>query len=46
MHDEWTRRGFMAAGALGGLGFLSRLPRLSAEEAKLDPGMVRFLPEI
>ena len=36
----------MAAGALGGLGFLSHLPRLSAEEAKVDPGMVRFLPEI
>lgn len=37
MNGDWTRREFMAAGALGGLGFLSRLPRLSAEEVKVDP---------
>ncbi|MFD0895005.1 hypothetical protein ACFQ5Q_15355 [Luteolibacter ambystomatis] len=49
---DWTRRGFVSAttrGALlgaGSLGFLSRLPLVSAEEAKVDPRMVRFLPEI
>jgi hypothetical protein len=47
MTDLWTRRNLLAtASAAGGLGFLSRLPRLSAAEAKVDPGMVRFLPEI
>jgi len=30
----------------GGLEFLSRLPAVSAAEAKLDHSMVRFLPEI
>src|SRR5882762_4829386 len=48
-----TRRRFLktsaAAGALfglGDLGFLSRLPRVSAAEAQLGPGAVRFSPEI
>jgi hypothetical protein len=38
-----------AAGALfglGDLGFLSRLPRVSAAEAKVATGIVRFSPEI
>lgn len=46
MNHDWTRRGFMAAGTLGGLGFLSRLPVVTAAEAKLDPAAVRFRPEI
>src|ERR1051325_5431460 len=33
-------------GALGELGFLSRLPVVCADEAKLDPKVVRFHPEI
>jgi hypothetical protein len=33
-------------GAVGEFGFLSRLPRVSAAEAKLDPKVVRFHPEI
>src|SRR5438093_5833920 len=48
-----TRRTFLkksaAAGALMGLGdlsFLSRLPRVSAAEAKLEANVVRFDPEI
>lgn len=32
--------------ALGQLGFLSRLPSVSAEEAKMPPHLVRFHPEI
>ena len=44
------RRSFLkAAGAftaLGDLGFLSRLPAVSAEDAALDPHFVRFHPEI
>ncbi len=45
------RRHFIAAAAgtlagLGNLDFLSRLPRVSAAEAGMDPGMVRFLPEM
>lgn len=47
MNTEWTRRGFLATTVgTGALGFLSQLPRVSAEEAKLDPAMVRFRPEI
>src|SRR6266571_2907405 len=53
MNFQPTRRRFLkaaaAAGAafgLGDLSFLSRLPRLSAEETKLDPKAVRFHPEI
>ncbi len=52
MKTDWTRRDFLATttqsallGA-GGLGFLSRLPGVSAAEATLDPAMVRFRPEI
>jgi hypothetical protein len=48
-----TRRRFLgrAAGAgvligLGDLGFLSSLPPVSAQEAKLDPQVVRFHPDI
>src|SRR5882672_4843487 len=48
-----TRRGFLktsaATGALlglGDLGFLSRLPRVSAAEASVAPGVVRFNPDI
>jgi hypothetical protein len=35
-----------AALGVGGLGFLSHLPRVSAEEARPQPDMVRFGPEI
>ncbi len=38
-----TRAGLLGA---GGLEFLSRLPAVSAAEAKVDPSVVRFLPEI
>src|SRR6266404_3136859 len=48
-----TRRHFLktaaSAGAFYGLGdlsFLSRLPRVSAQEAKLDPNVVQFHPDI
>ncbi|MFL5340093.1 MAG: hypothetical protein ACJ8F7_08070 [Gemmataceae bacterium] len=47
-----TRRGFLqtAAGAsllgLGDLGFLSTLPRVSADDARLDPKLVRIQPDI
>ncbi len=37
-----TRGVLLGAGALSGL---SRLPSVSAEEAKLDPAKIRFLPE-
>lgn len=35
-----------ALAALGDLGFLAQLPRVSADEATLDPQRVRFHPEI
>src|SRR5256885_17256572 len=48
-----TRRRFLksaavtgAAFGLGNLSFLSRLPRISAAEAQLDPKIVRFHPDI
>ena len=48
-----TRRHFLktaaatgAAFGLGDLSFLSRLPRVSAQEAKLDPNVVQFHPDI
>lgn len=48
-----TRRRFLHTSAatglawgLGDLGFLSRLPSVSAEEAKTDPRIVRFQPDI
>ena len=48
-----TRRGFLktaaftgAAVGLGDLSFLSRLPRVSAQEAKLDPKIVQFHPDL
>ena len=48
-----TRRRFLktsAAGTtslgLGGLGFMSRLPRVSAAEASIEPKFVQFRPEI
>ena len=51
---QTSRRRFLATtatgtGALFGLGdlsFLSRLPRVSADEAKLDPNVVRLQPDI
>src|SRR2546426_11391932 len=53
MNDLPTRRRFLktaaTTGALCGLGdlsFLAHLPRLSAQEAKLDPKIVQFGPEI
>ena len=46
MTGDFTRREFFATGALGGLGFLAGLPHVSAQEAKLDPSIVRFRPEI
>jgi hypothetical protein len=48
-----TRRQFLKTAAitgsafgLGDLGFLARLPRVSAAEAQLDPKVVRFGPDI
>src|SRR2546430_17663557 len=48
-----TRRRFLKSAAvagsalgLGDLSFLSRLPRISAAEAQLDPKIVRFHPDI
>lgn len=41
-----TAAGSGALAALGDLGFLAGLPSVSAAEAKLPPGMVRFDPEI
>ena len=53
MNPVLPRRSFLktaaATGAflgLGNLGLLSRLPRVSAAEAKLDPKFVQFSPEI
>ncbi|MBW3598272.1 MAG: hypothetical protein KY475_13495, partial [Planctomycetes bacterium] len=52
MFAETNRRRFLQAGAagallgLGDLGFLSKLRPVSADEAKLDPNVVRFRPEI
>src|SRR5260370_14839694 len=48
-----TRRRFLKTAAttsalvgLGDLSFLSRLPRVSAEESRLDPKVVQLRPEI
>ena len=53
MKASVTRRKFLRSAVvtgslvgLGDLGFLSRLPSVSAEEAKLDPRAVRLRPEI
>lgn len=53
MFKPSTRRRFLQAAAGGGalagcgdLGFISRLPSVSAGEAKLDTKMVQFRPEI
>src|SRR6266567_975047 len=53
MRKSPTRRQFLktaaattAAFGLGDLSFLSRLPRVSAAEAKLDPKIVQFHPDI
>jgi hypothetical protein len=53
MPRNTTRRSVLRAAAGGGLGlaagqlgFLAALPRLSAEEVRLDPAAVRFQPEI
>jgi len=53
MNNLPSRRHFLktaaSAGAVCGLGdlsFLSRLPRVSAQEARLDPKTVRFQPDI
>lgn len=53
MNQSLTRRSFLrtaaATSALAGLGelpFLSRLPRVSADEAKLNPNTVRFHADI
>jgi hypothetical protein len=40
------RRQFLATTALGGLGLLGRLPAVSADEATLDPKVVRLDPGI
>ena len=43
MKSQTSRRDVLQAAAFGGgLAFLSRLPRVSAEEAKLDPTLVRL----
>lgn len=53
MFDHPTRRRFLKSAAVastalgfGDLSFLSRLPRISAAEAQLDPQVVRFHPDI
>ncbi len=53
MTTAFTRRSFLGRAAvtgalagLGELGFLSRLPSVSAAEAKLNPNLVRFGPDI
>lgn len=53
MNMSLPRRSFLKAATttgalvgLGELGFLSRLPRVSAAETKLDPKFVQFRPEI
>lgn len=53
MRSSYSRRSFLAAtsgtaavAGLSQLDFLSGLPRVSAEEARPDPKIVRFLPEI
>jgi len=55
MSSRINRRRFLHASAAGGalfglglgdLGFLSRLPRVSAAEAKLDTDLVRLDPDI
>jgi hypothetical protein len=40
------RRQFLSAAALGGLGLLGKLPPVSAEDARIDPKVVRLDPEI
>lgn len=40
------RRQFLATTALGGLGLLGSLPAVSADEARLDPKVVRLDPDI
>src|SRR5438874_911752 len=53
MRYSHSRRQFLKTAAssagvfgLGDLSFLSRLPRVSAQEARLDPKIVRFHPDI
>ncbi len=53
MATRSTRRQFIQTATtggtllgIGGLSFLSRLPRVSADEARLDPKLVQFQPEI
>jgi TAT (twin-arginine translocation) pathway signal sequence len=53
MNSQFPRRSFLKAAAgtgaavgLGQLGFLSRLPAVSAAEAALDTNFVKFRPEI
>jgi hypothetical protein len=51
MDLHFSRRGFLRSGGatllgLGQLGFLQRLPLVSADEAKLDPKVVRLEPQI
>jgi hypothetical protein len=53
MFDSFTRRRFLQATAagsaalgLGDLAFLTRLPRVSADEVRPDPKVVRLEPEI
>lgn len=40
------RRQFLTTAALGGLGLLGKLPPVSADDAKIDPKVVRLDPEI
>jgi hypothetical protein len=53
MFYSTSRRGFLRSAAIGGaalglgdLGFLSRLPRVNAQETQPAPTSVQFLPEI
>lgn len=52
MRPDLSRRSFLATATqsallgAGGLEFLSRLPAVSAQDTRIDPSIVRFLPEI
>ena len=47
MNFDPSRRHLLQTGAAAGaLGFLSRIPLVGAEDAKLDPNQVQFRPEI
>ncbi|MEN8773432.1 MAG: hypothetical protein ABF379_00200 [Akkermansiaceae bacterium] len=47
MNSHLSRRNIIQTGAAAGaLGFLSKIPLLGADDVKVDPAQVQFLPEI